>query len=181
MDDPTGGSAVLHTRRLVLEPMSCALMRAVLDRDWDGAGELLGADFPPEWRADGWAWLAPRLADGERDPALLGWGTRLARPAGEEGAVLAEVGFHGPPDAEGWAEIGYRTVAAHRRQGIAEEAVSALLGWAAARGVVGVRASVDPDNAASAALLAKLGFAAAGAYRHEVLGEQVLFRRGARA
>lgn len=180
------GSAdgVVCTRRLVLVPMSCELMRLVMAKEWAATTRLLGTSFPHEWRQDGWDWLAPRVAEGEHDPRLLGWATRLARMADADGLgsgpVVAEAGFHGPPDSEGWVEIGYRVVADRRRRGFATEAASALLGWAVERGVTGVKASVSPENAASSNLLLTLGFTEAGSYRHDVLGEQRIFRRGTR-
>lgn len=144
---------------------------------------LLGAAFPVEWRDDGWRWLEPQLAHGQLDDRFIAWGTRLALPRSggsgmPRGPVLAEVGFHGPPDADGWVEIGYRVVSEHRRRGLAEEAVRALLTWAAVKGIAGVKASVNHDNAASVSLLHKLGFLATGTYVHPVLGEQLAFRRG---
>src|SRR5438046_2265163 len=91
------------------------------------------------------------------------------------GQAVAEVGFHGPPDDDGWVEIGYRVVTGYRRRGLAEEACRGLLDWAFTQGVDGVRAAISPDNEASARLAQKLGFAHAGRARHEVLGEQLIF------
>lgn len=157
------------------------LMRAVRSQDWQAAELILGTEFPPEWRQDGWSWLAPRISEAERDASLVAWSTRLARaigPCGDvSGPVLAEIGFHGPPAEQGWVEVGYRVVAAFRRCGFAEEAVSRLLSWAAEQGVVGIAASVDPDNAASIGLLRKLGFVAGERFEHDVLGELIRFRR----
>jgi [ribosomal protein S5]-alanine N-acetyltransferase len=176
------GAAVVRTRRLILQPMSCELMRAIIAADWAAAGALLGTAFPNEWRQDGWNWLGPRVTEGEQDPSLCVWGTRLARAIDANGSgrggVIAEVGFHGPPDRSGWVEIGYRVVEACRRRGFAEEAVTGLLEWASRRAVIGVKASTRPGNIESATLLRKLGFAESGSYRHEELGEQVIFRRG---
>lgn len=173
---------VIRTKRLILVPMSAALVRSILHRDWSSVKRLLGAEFPPEWRDDGWRWLKPQAERGEHDDRYLAWGTRLAFPTGRgrsqgRGAVLAEVGFHGPPDTDGEAEIGYRVVARYQRQGLAEEAASALLGWATANGVSGVRACVSPANAASIGLLNKLGFTQAGCNQHRILGDQLVFRR----
>lgn len=170
---------VLRTRRLALVPMSCVLMKAVMAQDWISAGTILGAPFPAEWHADGWEWLAPRLMDGELTPSSLAWGTRTAHLESanvcERGPVIAEAGFHGPPDAEGWVEIGYRVVAAHRREGFAEEAAVALIAWATQHGVNGIRGSVNPENVASSNLLRKLGFVETGSYQHRTLGEQLRF------
>ncbi len=166
--------------------MPCPLVLAILRKDWVAVWRLLGAPFPHEWRADGWQWLEPQATNGENDDRFVIWGTRLALPVlhdacPDSGPVLAEVGFHGPPDIDGWVEIGYRVVAQHRRQGLAEEATSALLAWATVHGATGVKASVSPDNTASLALLHKLKFTAAGSYRHRVLGEQLIYHHAADA
>lgn len=174
----------IRTRRLALTPMSPQLVRAILDEDWAGAELLLGTPFPMEWRGDGWQWLSSQAERSERDHRHI-WGTRLASPADvgtdpDHAPILAEVGFHGPPDPEGWVEIGFRVVAAHRRRGLAEEAASALLAWAAERGATGVRASASADNIASIGLLNKLAFTSAGAYQHHALGPQLIFQRTTR-
>lgn len=170
---------VLRTSRLALAPMSCPLMRAILAKNWMTAGRILGTPFPNEWHADGWEWLAPRAIDGELFPPSLLWGTRMAHLAGSDGMgwgpVIAEAGFHGPPDGEGWVEIGYRVVVGHRREGVAEEAATGVVTWAIEQGVHGVRGSVSPGNVASSNLLRKLGFIETGSYRHNTLGEQLRF------
>lgn len=178
-------STAIRTARLALIPMASRLVRAVLQKDWMTVERLLGAPFPLEWRDDGWTWLESQAIRGESDERFIVWGTRIVVPATHHidevrGPVLAEVGFHGPPDSDGWVEIGYRVVAAHRRRGLAEEATSALLAWAVAHGVTAVQASVSPDNTASIGLLRKLGFTGAGSHRHPILGEQLSFHRPTR-
>lgn len=54
--------------------------------------------------------------------------------------------------------IGYTVAPAFARQGYAFEAVSALIDALARTGATWIRASVDPGNGASIALLTKLGF-----------------------
>jgi len=169
------GAAMILTRHLAMTPMSCEAMRAIMAADWQRADELLGTPFPTEWRNDGWAWLAPRVVEGDHDARLLVWGTRLARLIDGRCEAVAEVGFHGPPDDDGWVEIGYRVVTGYRRRGFAEEACRRLLFWAFTQGVAGVRAAISPDNEASARLAQKLGFASAGMARHDVLGAQLIF------
>ena len=57
------------------------------------------------------------------------------------------------------ASVAYMVFAAARRRGYASEAVRWLLGWlGAARAIERARATVDPRNAASVALLRRLGF-----------------------
>lgn len=174
-------SHTIRTHRLALVAMSSQLASAIMDGDWAAAQLLLGCPFPVEWRDDGWQWLAAQATRGDDDDRFIVWGTRVALPATDlgrsSGPVLAEVGFHGPPDSDGWVEIGYRVVRSHRRRGLAEEAATALLAWAATHGASGIRASVASDNAASIALLNKLGFTAVGTLQHRVLGEQLSFHR----
>ncbi len=180
-------SQALRTPRLALLPMSCSLALEIMRKDWAAAQRLLGTPFPLEWRNDGWQWLQTQAANGEDGDRFAVWGTRLALPGtfGEDGPgrgpVLAEVGFHGPPDPDGSVEIGYRVIRNHRRQGLAEEAATALLAWAATNGADSVKASVSPGNTASIALLNKLGFTRSGSYRHRSLGTQLTFHRTARA
>lgn len=176
--------AVIRARRLDLVAMSPGLMRALLAADWDTAGQLLGADIPAEWRGEDWLWLGPRLDQAEADPSVIPWLPRVLLLRGTAGrgavqpVVVCEAGFHGPPGEDGQVEIGYMVVSAHRRCGYAEEAVRALVSWAAAEhGIIRFRACVSPGNVASLNLIRKLGFTPAGRQRHDRRGEELVFRR----
>lgn len=97
-----------------------------------------------------------------RDPKNRLWYTdwRVMRRADK--AEVGSLGFKGPPK-DGRVEIGYGVETGFRRQGYAEEAVRAAVEWAFGQeGVYAVEAETDPENAASQALLAKLGFLPAG-------------------
>lgn len=72
--------------------------------------------------------------------------------------VVGDVGFHGPPAAERWVEIGYQVVPDRRGRGIATAAVAQLLPLAWRQGVDEVRAETDPDNFASQWVLRSNGF-----------------------
>jgi len=78
-----------------------------------------------------------------------------------DGVVVGSIGFFGPPQPAGdgvpETEVGYGVVEDARGQGLASEAIAALVGAAEALGVR-VRASVRPDNAPSIRVLAKCGF-----------------------
>lgn len=92
--------------------------------------------------------------------------------------MVGHVGFHARPDGEGLVEIGYSVLPAHRRQGYAREAVTALLGWGMAQpGVRRLRASVAPDNTASRGLLDSLGFRQVGTQWDERDGEELVLER----
>jgi [ribosomal protein S5]-alanine N-acetyltransferase len=176
--------SAIRAARMDLVLMSPALMRAMLAADWDRAGHLLGAQIPHEWRGEDWQWLGERPERAECDPSVLPWLPRVmllraAHGGGEEQAiVVGEAGFHGPPDGDGRAEVGYMVVSEHRLRGYAEEAVRALIAWAATEHhVTRFRASISPENTASLNLISKLGFVQVGTHRHEIHGEELIFHR----
>ena len=72
------------------------------------------------------------------------------------------------PVREGVAEIGYNLRRSHWGGGYAREAVTEIVGHAfAAMGLRRIKADTDPDNAASNALLERLGFEREGYFREE--------------
>ena len=74
-------------------------------------------------------------------------------------ALVGTVTLYGWDRTHRRAEIGFILGQAHWGKGYASEAVRAVLGFAFdAMGLHRVEADVDPDNAASLALLARLGF-----------------------
>jgi RimJ/RimL family protein N-acetyltransferase len=94
-----------------------------------------------------------------RDPASVGAG---GGPSARTAVGL--IGFHGPPDEHGRAEVGYEVFAPYRRQGYAREAVSGLLDWAARRhGAHTFLATIASDNEPSMRLALGLGFRQVGA------------------
>jgi RimJ/RimL family protein N-acetyltransferase len=76
-----------------------------------------------------------------------------------DGKAIGDAGFHGPPSFDGELEVGYALVPAARGMGLAGEAVELLIEWARRQpGVHTITARVDPGNAPSERLLARLGF-----------------------
>ncbi|MBS42502.1 MAG: GNAT family N-acetyltransferase [Nocardioides sp.] len=74
--------------------------------------------------------------------------------------AVGTIGFHGPPDEAGEVEVGFGLVPAVRGQGVATEALQALMDDLDRRhpeGVV-VRGRTLPENAASLRVLAACGF-----------------------
>ncbi|MFJ5777541.1 GNAT family N-acetyltransferase [Streptomyces sp. NPDC093094] len=85
----------------------------------------------------------------------------------EDGLAVGGMGFHGPP-GDGRAEIGYDLAESARGRGYATEALNALADWALAReDVTTLLATVDRDNAASQAVLARTGFVRTGEEKSE--------------
>ncbi|MCY0921439.1 MULTISPECIES: GNAT family N-acetyltransferase [unclassified Streptomyces] len=122
----------------------------------------------------GFAWTEDGPAEGTRIGAGMvgladevgeyrpGWGPYAIVRARDHRAI-GGIGFHGAPDPDGQAEIGYDLVASARRQGHATEALRALAGWAFAQpGLTGLHARVDEDNVASQAVVRRAGFQESG-------------------
>ncbi len=143
---------------------------ALVAHDLSQAGHLVRAAVPAEMiDPDHFSFFLRRAAG----PAFA-W-PRLMVPLAGEPRVIGNIGFHGPP-ANGVAEIGYTVFAPYRRQGYATEAARALFDWAAgSEGVTRVRASVAPTNAASLAVVRKLGLHQVGTRTDERDGEELVF------
>jgi RimJ/RimL family protein N-acetyltransferase len=118
-----------------------------------------------------------RLADVERDPQARPWLLRLiVLRTQEPREAVGLVGFHGCPDREGRAEIGYEIFEPFRRQGYAREAVVGLLDWAARRhGTRRFLAAIAPDNEPSMRLALGLGFRQVGAQVDEEDGLELVY------
>ena len=121
----------IFTEHLELRPMSMAFMRALAAGDLDAASSEIGASLPDDFADDLGHFLEYRLAQLEDDPSIRQWLGRVM-VIDEDGAARAvgSIGFHGPPDADGRVEVGYRVDPAHRRRGLASEAVAAMFDWA---------------------------------------------------
>ncbi len=77
----------------------------------------------------------------------------------ETGRIIGRAGFFLRQDQEAIPELGYAIAVPFWGQGYAKEACLAILQFAAAElGFAQVKAYTRPDNAASQALLRKLGF-----------------------
>jgi RimJ/RimL family protein N-acetyltransferase len=108
--------------------------------------EEVRESFMPEGGWSGWrAWAITR----QRDDRAIGY---VAAGEKRQGAV---------------SEIGYVLERAAWGGGVAREAVSGLIGYLFASGQRRVFADTDPDNAASNALLTRLGFTLEGRLRGE--------------
>jgi RimJ/RimL family protein N-acetyltransferase len=110
--------------------------------------------------------LAPRL---DEPGTWFQFGIRLA----ESGVLVGDLGVHFPADLPGQAELGFTLAPEHQHRGYATEAVQAILahlfGPLAKHRVFG---SVDPRNAASIAVLQRVGM------RQEAHFRQALFLKG---
>jgi [ribosomal protein S5]-alanine N-acetyltransferase len=150
----------VETARLDLLPLPGEAAGELMAGDRTRASELIGADLEDDWPLPDLEDVLPlqRLAT----PAAAAYGIWLVVDR-ETATVIGDVGFMGPPGSDGDVEIGYSVSAAHRRQGVAGEAVGGLVEWAFEQpDVMLIRARCEPDNAASIRVLEANGFAPDG-------------------
>ncbi|MGW7637756.1 GNAT family N-acetyltransferase [Streptomyces decoyicus] len=122
-------------------------------------GEPAGFDWidgtPPEATSGGAGIAVRAAAAGRYRP---GWGVFVLSDAAA-GTALGSIGFHGPPDAEGFVEIGYDLSPSARGAGWATDAARLLAGWAATHPEVRtVCALTEPENVPSQRVLVRAGF-----------------------
>lgn len=94
--------------------------------------------------------------------AAFGYGSWVIRSR-RDGAFLGEVGLLEArraiePSIDDAPEAGWTLVTAAHGQGYAREALTAALGWVDAHGIARTRCIIDPDNAASLRLAARVGY-----------------------
>ncbi len=175
-------AAIISSQRLDLVPMTPDFLRASLAGDLRQAEQIIGLSLPVGW-PHAPSSLLLRLKQLEAEPALQPWLIR-AIALRCSGALIGNIGFHSAPGVDeileavspGAAEFGYGVLPAFRRQGYAEEASRALMQWAVKNhGVTKFIVSISPDNIASQALAAKMGFVRIGSHIDEVDGlEEIL-------
>lgn len=137
---------------ITIAPMTLAdadevLGRAPATRDWaDG--------YPTEGDVEVAGWLAEGTVPPVTVEAPFGPWLVVA----DSSLVVGGVGFHGPPDEQGRAEIGYGVAASVRGRGIASAAVAQLRALPLLPGATTLVAHTDPDNPASQRVLERNGF-----------------------
>ncbi|MEM7386687.1 MAG: GNAT family N-acetyltransferase, partial [Verrucomicrobiota bacterium] len=100
-------------------------------------------------------WLSLLASSTHADPWILGF-NMLRR---DDGAVVGQCGFKGPPNAEGMVEVAYCVEQDWQGNGYATEATEALTQHAFQHdGVLLVRAHTLPEPNASTRVLTKAGF-----------------------
>lgn len=155
------------TSRLELIAIDRLLVRVLADHASlsEAVNARLAEDWPPEFWYEAvpvmGAWVTNKPEVGR------GWGMWLmvlrADPRNGQRTLIGDIGFKGPPDADGRVDIGYSTCASRRGRGYTSEAVGALCEWAIAdprvRLLVGETFESIPD---SIRVLEKNGFVYSG-------------------
>jgi len=152
------------TGHLELVAMSPALIEALLAGQRAETEAAAGFKLPDGWpdRHDE-RFLRLRLRQMREDAAVQPWLVRAMVSRDRERGMLGHIGFHGPPDERGMAELGYTVFPPFRRRGYALEAARGMMDWALREhGVRLFRLSISPDNAPSLAMAAKMGFRQVG-------------------
>lgn len=168
----------IHTQRLELASMTVPFMRALLARDLAASEREIDAHVPawlPDQLDD---FLRYRLAQLEVDPTIREWLGRAMLLTDDAGRrrIVGTIGFHGPPDAKGRAEIGYSVDPVYRRQGLAREAIRALFDWAGeTHGIRRFIASISPTNEPSLRLASAFGFVQVGTQIDDIDGLELVF------
>ena len=172
-----GSDDVLVTERLVLEPITIAMIEAATTGEWARLEALAKAKGPsvrpgPELFHRGFGWSIERI---RRNPEWRLWGDRLMVSRQGERRILGSVVFHGHPDEEGVAEVGYGVDEAARGLGLATEGTRACVVWALDQpAVLSVQATAHAVNRASQRVLEKVGMKRVGS-REEPFGELLLY------
>lgn len=143
--------STIQTDRLELVSISPAFLDAVLGGRRADAEEIAGFELPGDWPDERDRRLLRRRRDEMRqDPGSQEWLLRAMIQVAEDRPMIGHIGFHGPPETVGRAELGYTVRAKHRRRGYASEAARALMDWAArAHDVRRFFVAIALDNAAS--------------------------------
>ncbi len=172
----------LYTARLELVPITLPMVEAVMQGDRALAESIAGAQLPASWPGETLIARAftASLEAIRADPEKRLWGDRLMIPR-DSRQVLGSVIFHGRPDEDGIAEVGYGVEEASQGQGYGTEGTRACVEWALEQpGVRAVTATTFPWHRASLRVIEKLGMRLCGAREHELLGEMHIYevRRG---
>jgi len=173
-------SKLIKTPRLNLIAATPELLIAELTSRWK-LGAALNAIAPEDWPPgendqDAIEFFYERLMSGGKlAEGWYGWYAVMRSVASGDEALVASVGYFGPPDADGVVEIGYSVSENWRRCGIATEIVGALVENAFSRQAKTVIAHTHPDNLPSINVLRRSGFVDRESIREGSVGFE--FRR----
>ena len=164
--------------RLALIALPGPVIDEVIGSEHEAFLELTGVVYPAEWPSEDRHVLGLRkrqISEGDDYRWLLRAVVTRSHPT-----MVGRIGFHGPPDADGVVEIGYRIDSAFRRRGFGFECAARLIEAAErVQAVSAVRASIAPENEPSLRIAERLGFRLIGEQMDEIDGLELVFERKA--
>jgi ribosomal-protein-alanine N-acetyltransferase len=150
---------MLYSFRLKYLPASEEALRAdLINRDAlaQALGVSVAEDWPPRyWDPPAVNWLLEKLTMYPSEPFWRAWFVMSSSPD----TLIGTCGFKGPPDDDGFVEIGYGIVDSHHMRRMGSEAAARLIAWAwEDPRVRGVCAHTLVDDPASSGVLRRCGF-----------------------
>ncbi len=146
---------LLGTERLVLETLTVDEARAI------SSGDRSGRAWADDYPSDGDLVVAGIAVEaGEHYDESVELGILQVRRR-DTGLAIGGIGFISAPDG-GEIEVGYGLVESARGQGLASEALAAVVALARSEGVTRMVAHTDVDNEASQGVLVRAGFQRTG-------------------
>jgi [ribosomal protein S5]-alanine N-acetyltransferase len=169
------------TPRLVLRLMEREVIDSCLAGDLQRAERLSGTEIPSELLDEPTALTYARTKL-DADPQYQPWSIRAIILRANQ-TMVGHLRFHSCPDpdylhpfARPAVEFGYHVFSQYRRRGYATEAAHAVMDWAwVTFGVRHFIVCVAPDNEASLAVIAHLGFARIGQHVDETDGIEHIY------
>ena len=162
----------------MLLPVTLPMVEAVLAGDRAAVERLSGASCPEAWPG---AELIHRgfgasIEDVRADAAKRLWGDRLMITRDSEPRVVGSVVFHGRPDDDGVAEVGYGVETSSQGMGFATEGTRACVRWALGQpGVRSVAATTFPFHRASLRVIEKCGMRLVETLCDPLWGERLVY------
>lgn len=161
---------LIRTERLDLVVAPIEFIELVVANEYVRAGDLLNVIVPDGWPDDddARAGLSFHLKAIRRNAAELLWRVRLIVFRSNR-TMIGSINLKGLPDECGTVEIGWGVSPEYRRQGIAVEAVEAVVEWVSSQPEVRrIVATIPADNRASIRVAERLGMKASEEFRRNL-------------
>jgi [ribosomal protein S5]-alanine N-acetyltransferase len=152
---------IISTPRLQLIGADVSLLRAdleSLDALRAALDVTIAETWPPEhYDAAAVRWMLNATEALAVDAIWRSYYIVLMSPHGERGTLVGTAGYKSAPNEHGTVEIGYSVVESFHRQGIASEAVRALIAHAYTQDAKAVTAETYPNLIASLGVMRRCG------------------------
>lgn len=152
------GLKYLETERLLLVTMNSSMIHSLLNgtnSELLNLGFISGRGWPRQDTLDIMNFLSRTMEEGQEPSGYEIW--LIVKKDGK--VIIGDIGFTGPPDADGKIEIGYGLIEDERKKQYGYEAAKALIEWATTQEKVKIicAENVLTDNFGSIRILEKVG------------------------